>query len=691
MILKSLTVENFRQFYGRQSVAFADHHERNVTVVYGPNGGGKTALLNAFTWALYKETSPAFEQPEDLVNNRAWAEADVGNEVTARVIVVFEHNGQQYTVERFTKDRKAPDGSRLRIQDAHVEVNFVDEGGRSYDRTDTAEGTINQILPERLHRFFFFDGERIEQLVKPDSYAEIEDAIKTILGLKTTERAIGHLDDARKALEKEYSQVGGDEVKRVAEELETVRGERSRHMESKKQATDNRAGRQTQLDTVNARLAQLDDAADLQRRREELEDLQETTMREIDARHESLAAKLSERGYLAFVGGLAKDASATFEELRTKGEIPTPLKRQFVDDLLQKGQCICGGVLHEGEDPYSRVAEWRQKAGREDVETAWTQLSASATHFVSEREQLFHYIHETRGELAGLQDQNAKTKEKLSQIKDSMSHLDSQEIRELEARRNELTREIADDSLSIKVAERDIDALDSRIDDLERDLEEAGQAIDKARIAQRRVVVAREARDFCATVLGLRTEEVRNKIDGRVREVYNRISFKPYEPVLDSQFRLRLRTHVGGDEISVAKSTGESQILSLAFVGATAEHAQERQNRQAGAGADMASEGGVYPMVMDSPFGSLDENYQREIAEAVPKLAPQVILFVSKSQGLNAVQEVLLPHIDSEYVIEFHTPKPDQERETITLRAGTAPYIEPEKGEFEWAEVKEVS
>ena len=43
-----------------------------------------------------------------------------------------------------------------------------------------------------------------------------------------------------------------------------------------------------------------------------------------------------------------------------------------------------------------------------------------------------------------------------------------------------------------------------------------------------------------------------------------------------------------------------------------------------------------------------DENYQREISEAIPQLAPQVILLVSKSQGLNAVQKVLLPRIGRE-------------------------------------------
>src|SRR4051794_25544419 len=219
-------LENFRQFYGIQTLTFSDHVDRNVTVVYGANGSGKTALLNAFTWALYKETSPGFDLPHDLVNHRAMAEADNGTDVTARVVVVFEHENQEYTVERVTTHRKRTGQAPLPVRDGALSVRFVDEGGRSHDRSEHGDWTINQLLPNRLHRFFFFDGERIENLVKPDSYAEIEDAIKTILGLTVIERSIKHLDEARKILEKEYSAVGSDEVKEIQGQLDSARAEK---------------------------------------------------------------------------------------------------------------------------------------------------------------------------------------------------------------------------------------------------------------------------------------------------------------------------------------------------------------------------------------------------------------------------------------------------------------------------------
>ena len=56
MLLKSLKVKDFRQFKGEQTIMFANDLQKNVTVIMGDNGTGKTTLAQAFTWCLYGET-----------------------------------------------------------------------------------------------------------------------------------------------------------------------------------------------------------------------------------------------------------------------------------------------------------------------------------------------------------------------------------------------------------------------------------------------------------------------------------------------------------------------------------------------------------------------------------------------------------------------------------------------------------
>ena len=53
MILKKLVLDNFRQYLGRQEIVFASQKQKNVTIIHGENGFGKTCFLNALLWGFY--------------------------------------------------------------------------------------------------------------------------------------------------------------------------------------------------------------------------------------------------------------------------------------------------------------------------------------------------------------------------------------------------------------------------------------------------------------------------------------------------------------------------------------------------------------------------------------------------------------------------------------------------------------
>lgn len=68
------------------------------------------------------------------------------------------------------------------------------------------------------------------------------------------------------------------------------------------------------------------------------------------------------------------------------------------------------------------------------------------------------------------------------------------------------------------------------------------------------------------------------------------------------------------------------------------------------------------PLVLDSPFGQLDEAYRQTTAEYVPQMAGQVLLMVSKSQGSGSVMEAIKGRIGEEYVLVRHNRDPRGER-----------------------------
>ena len=55
MLLQSIELKNFRQFVN-EKIDFSVDQDRNVTLIIGENGTGKTTFAQAFFWCLYGTT-----------------------------------------------------------------------------------------------------------------------------------------------------------------------------------------------------------------------------------------------------------------------------------------------------------------------------------------------------------------------------------------------------------------------------------------------------------------------------------------------------------------------------------------------------------------------------------------------------------------------------------------------------------
>ena len=88
MYLNRLELFNFRQFYGKQSIEFGTTEARNICVIHGENGSGKTSILNAFKWAFYATTD--FDTgTESIMNEQAVNEAPDGFELHVSSLLNF--------------------------------------------------------------------------------------------------------------------------------------------------------------------------------------------------------------------------------------------------------------------------------------------------------------------------------------------------------------------------------------------------------------------------------------------------------------------------------------------------------------------------------------------------------------------------------------------------------------------------
>ena len=141
-----------------------------VTVLIGQNGTGKTALLNAFVWGLYGETTDGFSRPDDLCNHQAKLALEQDETTQVEVVVTFQHSsgGEDYRYEArrsLTVTRTGPSKEDFVESKPRLILNrypLGHDGDARTDRDDIAEREVRGylaswpepvlFLPSREHR-----------------------------------------------------------------------------------------------------------------------------------------------------------------------------------------------------------------------------------------------------------------------------------------------------------------------------------------------------------------------------------------------------------------------------------------------------------------------------------------------------------------------------------------------------------
>lgn len=270
MKLTSIKLCNFRSFYGTTpEMILAGGDAQNTTIIHGNNGSGKTSLLNAFTWVLYDKFSAAFASIEQLVNKRAIAETQKGQAVECWVEIGWEHEGKRYRVKRACRGYKNEGDFDAGKTQLTMWVGADD--GKWNIPIQQPDDIINQILPATLHQYFFFDGERIEEIVRSDKKAEIAEATKIFLGVEVINRSIRHLGDAKKTLENDLKAIGDSETKQLLRQQEKIERERERITKRQTEIKEELEYQQTFKKETSNRLRELSAAKELQERWQDLE------------------------------------------------------------------------------------------------------------------------------------------------------------------------------------------------------------------------------------------------------------------------------------------------------------------------------------------------------------------------------------------------------------------------------------
>lgn len=652
MRLDTLELQNFRQFYGTQSIEFSTDSERNVTVIYGSNGAGKSTLLNAFLWLFYEEIN--LPQADRIASERAMAEAAVGDRVDVSATLTFDHEGEQFTATRSYVVRKGSDDDlRGEVVDEELTVEYIDDQG-NFKRRPNPKNTLRRILPERLRDIFFFDGETINELTQNDSQDRIQAAIRNIMGLEILERSIRHLGHVEGEFEDEMNEHGSEELSELVERKQSLDAEID-SIETQLETTEQSlVETESELESVDARQEELEGSHELQQERNELREEKEEVERRIDEINDSIRQDISDDGHLIFALPAIEKTARMLREKRQKGEIPSEIKGQFVDELLELGECICGRPLIEDSEPYREVRGWKERAGSSELEQVAMQIAGRLTEMGEGQEELFTALEENMEERSDQRQRLDRINGRLEDISTTLAEKDTETIGQLEERRVELTERVTDLNQNIGGLERDLSELRERRETIETEVSEAREENQLAERANRRRLAAQQLRERLEGLFQRYQDQVRERVNDRVNEIFTEIIAKDYYAQISDDYSLRILKDVDRTEaVSVAKSTGERQVASLSFIASLVSLAREQHESE---DDSTFFTGGIYPTLMDSPYGYLDPTYQQKVSRMLPKMSEQVVVFVTQSQWSDAVEAELDTVAGRKYQLEYENP-----------------------------------
>jgi len=684
MKLRSIRLCNFRQFYGKTPEITLATGDRNTTVIHGNNGAGKTTLLNGFTWVLYEKFTAAFASQEQLVNKRAISEAALKESVECWVEIGFEHQNKRYQAKRLCRAYKTEAGVEQGKSELYLQI--ADDDGRWLLPQQLPEDIIGRILPASLHQYFFFDGERIEQIARSDKKADIAEATKTLLGVEVLNRSIKHLKEARKSLESELSLIGDSETKKLLKEQNQLE-QKSHNLVNRQVEIEQELAHHDELkQTFSSRLLELGGAQELQQLRDELEAQQTLHRDQLKQAKDNLKRALSTRSYTVLLSPVISEFQSIVEDLRSRGELPVGIKQQFVQDLLHSQYCICGTQLQEGTPAYQQVAAWMDKAGLADVEETAIRLGVQVGEIERQIPDFWADVDQQQIILAQQRAEISRIETQLDDIRKKLIMFPDEDISKLQKRLDKIDITLRDLTLEKGANQQQIEQLATEIQAIVKQISKHQMNEAKQALAQRRIAATQEAIERLIEVRTRLDDQFRTSLEKRVQEIFTGISFTPYLPKLNDNYELTLVEKTSGKEELVAASTGENQILSLSFIGGIIDRVRDWIQEQALMGPDSST----FPIVMDSPFGSLDEIYRRQIAQTLPTLANQLVVLVTKTQWRGEVAQEMEPYIGREYVLVYNSPKPECDRDRMELGGVCYDLVKPSPNEFEYTEIVEV-
>ena len=689
MLIESITLNNYRLYEGENVIKFRFDEAKNVHLICGENGFGKTTLLHSLLWCLFgrfvgdvpvsgQETNSSYAaMQKEILNQNAAKRFE--EKATPEIVALIKKNGYTNGYEEIKKDSvysvaicfaevgipsipcqkivvtRSYD-SLLQKEDVEILIDGVKN-----ELTDEIgpEVFINDfILNKDIAKLFFFDSEEIVSLADTGTIAErrkLSKAYEEVLGIRKYEELRSNLEGLRLRYRKKSKDIGlKDELEKLEAEREGVSNELTKLSDSL-----------TEIETTLTNLREQDGQLQLQLSREgnsvKTEELQRVKAviekcKKDDIEMKSALKQFIDYAPFAISGQLFAHAyelaKADHEAIANNN---TATAQNNVLDALSKEM---KGLLDKmpvnkdsKKDAHTQleaiIEKYRGRACDRDI-----QVTLTDDEF-AEVEAVYNSLTTTyRIEFEALAEAYRKNKITLERNVKRLSNIQSKEsdevIKGLRDNKNKIEAEIKTNEEKQRLGhirtgelQLTIESYDKKIKELSRKIsvDDADEAKDK---------LASELITELDTFLLSLKKNKKSSLELRIKNTLNTLMHKEdfishVEVELDSDtMDINLFSSDGNVINKNMLSKGEKQLYATSILKA------------------LVDESGIqFPVFIDSPLQKFDKSHSSKIiSEFYPSISKQVILFPLLHKELTEAEyKTLQPFVESATLIVNDTSR----------------------------------
>lgn len=634
-----MELKNFRQFYGDQTINFASE-DRNITIIFGENGKGKTGIFRALMFALYNATHIQQDNPSEkihLVNLRLLDEKP-GTLCRASVTVVFEHDDRKFEISRSVAAMKT--NNQIRERYGTVKFFEIDRDGNysptPIEDSDEVEKIMNQILDEDIKDFFLFDGEKIDTLAKTNDQVkrEVKSAIFKLLQIDNVEEAHALLNNLRNTEQRNVVNNTTDvNVHRKQEEIDEVDQNIAQQKEILSKLTEELDASNELIQKYELQLSQNKEIGIIQDKLK----LQEEMHKAIDEHMKSIKSQISKLAFTNMPYLLLNDVfhnvSNYLQGTISENDSNVPL--EVIEESLEQNVCLCCNnnlEVHQENRAFIELLKqnYKRLQSNENSKAILRMITSSSTTVDETKEKAIELLREFDAKEREIR----KAEEMISEVQKEIGAKANEQLNLEQTNTSLKSQKQHSKDMEAKIAQSTV-----RIDDLKAKKETLQEQLDRIikenqhnAFEQQVIDVIKSLTEDISTIAKEFSTDMRTKLKKSTTTIFQQlIDQKDVDLIkeinINDKFELEIFSH---DDIEITQdiSQGQRQIVALAFITALA---------QVAAGD---SEQIAFPLFMDSPFNRLSGVNRDQLIENIPGLTSQWILLLTDTELTTSEESV---------------------------------------------------